>query len=158
MLTLPDIRLATLGDAPAIAEMSRDCIEHGLSWRWTAARVREAIREPATNVAVALRRDVVAGFGIMHYADESAHLALFAVSPTHRHQHLGARLLAWLEQSARLAGIAQIDLEARADNRSALAFYARQGYDTRHTVRGYYEGIVDAVQLRKTLRPAGART
>lgn len=152
MLTLPDIRLATTGDALAIAEMSRDCIEHGLSWRWTAARVCEAIRDPATNVAVALRREAVAGFGIMHYGDEAAHLALFAVAPTHRHQRVGARLLAWLEQSARLAGIGQIDLEARADNHNALAFYASQGYATRSTARGYYEGIVDAVQLRKSLR------
>ena len=36
MLALPDIRLATPLDAPAIARMSRDCIEQGLSWSWTA--------------------------------------------------------------------------------------------------------------------------
>ena len=151
MLRLTDIRLATQADDGVIAQMSRDCIEHGLSWHWTAARVRQAIRDPATNVAVALRRDEVVGFGIMHYDDESAHLALFAVAPTHRHQRLGARLLAWLEQSARLAGMQHIDLEARADNRNALAFYASQGYVLRNTASGYYEGVVDAVQLRKTL-------
>lgn len=151
MPQLPGIRLATLGEASAIAEMSRDCIEHGLPWRWTAARVRGAISDPATNVAVALRRDAVAGFGIMHYADASAHLSLFAVAPAHRHQRLGAALLSWLERSARLAGLQHIDLEARADNRHALAFYTSQGYAMRNTASGYYEGIVDAVQLRKTL-------
>lgn len=155
MLTLPDIRLATTRDAGAIAQLSRDCIEHGLCWRWTAARVREAVHDPATNVAVAERRDTLAGFGIMHYGDETAHLVLFAVAPTWRHQRLGKHLLAWLEHSASLAGLQYVDLEARADNRSALAFYARHGYAARDTVRGYYEGRIDAVRMRKPLASTG---
>jgi len=151
MLALPDIRLATLADAPGIARMSRDHIEHGLSWSWTAARVAHAIRDPQTNVVVSLRRGQLQGFGIMFYRDEEAGLALLAVLPVARHQGLGRRLTDWLEQSARVAGVQRIRLEARADNLHALAFYEKQGFVRCGRVAGYYEGLVDAVQMRKTL-------
>jgi [ribosomal protein S18]-alanine N-acetyltransferase len=151
MLALPDIRLATPADAPGIARMSRDNIEFGLTWSWTTARVTQAIRDASTNVAIAVPRQRLQAFGIMQYADNDAHLALLAVQPLMRHQGLGRGLLAWLEQSARTAGIRRIRLEARAENRHAITFYERQGYVRVGLVSGYYEGIVDAVKLRKIL-------
>ena len=151
MLVLPDLRLAVPKDARQIAEMSRDNIEHGLRWSWTAPRVLHAIRDPSTNVAVVLTRDRVRGFGIMHYGDESAHLALLAIEPSHRHQQMGTRMVAWLTQSARTAGIRHIRLEARADNRAAIAFYQRLGFAESGRAAGYYEGSVDAVQFDKRL-------
>ena len=84
MLLIPDIRLAAPRDARPIAELSRDTIEHGLAWSWTPPRVLRAIRDPAINVVVAQWRDEIAGFGIMQYADDSAHLALLAVHPVQR--------------------------------------------------------------------------
>ena len=71
-------------DARGIAEMSRDYIEHGLGWSWTPNRVRRALSDPSTNVAVILRRNAVCGFGIMQYGNDSAHLALLAVQPALR--------------------------------------------------------------------------
>jgi ribosomal-protein-alanine N-acetyltransferase len=44
VLTDAQIRLARPSDAQAIAEMSRDLIEHGLGWRWTPSRIRAALR------------------------------------------------------------------------------------------------------------------
>ena len=149
MLAVPDIRLATPPDARPIAELSRDYIEHGLGWSWTAARVLGAMRDPSSNVIVIHQRERLAGFGIMQYADDSAHLALLAVHPARRHLGIGARLVAWLEQSARAAGISHIRLEARADNRSAIAFYLRLGFNQAGKISGYYEGVIDAVQLEK---------
>lgn len=156
MVQLPEIRLATLLEAPAIAGMSRDFIEHGLGWSWTAGRVAHAIRDPGTNVAVATQRDWLAGFGIMEYADDTAHLVLLAIHPTRRHQHLGSRLVGWLEQSARVAGIRRVRLEARADNGSAIRFYEHLGYRESGRVRGYYEGVIDAVRLGKQLSAGDA--
>lgn len=151
MLAIPDIRLAFPDDARHIARMSRDFIEHGLGWSWTVGRVLRAMREPSTNVAVVLKRDCVRGFGIMQYGDDAAHLALLAIHPTQRHQGLGAHLVAWLEQSARIAGIDTVRLEARADNQGALAFYQRLGFRQRGRLIGYYEGVIDAVQMERRL-------
>lgn len=144
------IRLAKPNDAPAIARMSRDWIEHGLGWSWTAARVSQAIGDVSTNVAVLVQQDRLDGFGIMQYLDDdAAHLVLLAVSPVQRHRGMGRQMLLWLEQSAHAAGSNAIRLECRADNVNAIAFYQHLGYRQEGTVQGYYEGQVDAVQLRK---------
>ena len=156
MLAIPDIRLAVPTQARTIAEMSRDYIEHGLGWSWTTARVLRAMRDPATNVVVMLKRRAVRGFGIMQYGDDRAHLALLAVHPTVRHQRLGGQLLGWLEHSARCAGIRQIRVEARADNASAIAFYEHLGFRRSGMLPGYYEGVLDAVQLEKILPGTGS--
>jgi ribosomal-protein-alanine N-acetyltransferase len=151
MIVVPDIRLATLSDARAVAELSRDEIEHGLAWSWTPERVRRAIRNPAINVAVAHQADLLVGFGIMHYGEEKAHLSLLAVHPARREHGVGAKLMDWLEQCARVAGCTRIEAEARADNRGALAFYGLRGYQRFGTLRGYYEGRIDAFRLAKSL-------
>ena len=151
MILVPSVRLATTDDAQAIAEMSRQYIEHGLGWSWTPIRVRKAIRDPSTNVAVGHVGGRILGFGIMQYGDETAHLALLAVEADQRKRGLGVLLLSWLEQSALVAGIARIRLEARADNGEGLAFYARQGYRQVGIVSGYYLGVLDAVRFEKAL-------
>lgn len=147
----PVIRLARPAEAGTIAQMSRDMVEFGLSWSWTEQRVRHAIGDSATNVAVALRRDRLQAFGIMQYGDDKAHLVLLAVRPAMRHQGWGKGLTQWLEACAKLAGIGQVRVEARADNHNAIAFYRRLGYELAGTVAGYYEGKVDALRLEKRL-------
>jgi len=151
MIVAPTIRLGTSRDVAPIAAMSRDFIEHGLGWSWTPARVEGAVRDRAVNVAVIGGPEAVMGFGIMQYGDDSAHLALLAVRPEEQHRGLGTLLLAWLEQPARVAGIARIRLEARADNPVAIGFYRKQGYCEIARVGGYYRGTVDAVRLEKRL-------
>lgn len=151
MIVAPTIRLGTHGDVAAIAAMSRDYIEQGLGWSWTQARVQAAVCDRAVNVAVIGSPESVVGFGIMQYGDDNAHLALLAVHPDEQHRGLGSLLLAWLEQPARVAGIARIRLEARADNPVAIGFYRKQGYRESGRVAGYYRGTVDAVRLEKQL-------
>ena len=150
-LAVPDIQLACRSDAEGIATMSRDYIESGLVWSWVPARVLRSIRDVDTNVAVLRTSGTLIGFGIMQYGEETAHLALLAVHPAHRKGGLGSQLLAWLEKPACVAGIARIDVEARADNPLAVAFYCRQGYEQRTVVGGYYQGRIDAVRLSKPL-------
>jgi ribosomal-protein-alanine N-acetyltransferase len=153
----PLIRLATVHDAAAIAELSRRAIEQGLGWSWQPARVLAAIRDRATNVAVIDGAEAIVGFGIMLYREEAAHLTLLAVDEGHRGQGLGQALVTWLEQPARVAGAVRIRVEARADNPRAIAFYERLGFRLLRTVPGYYSGLVDAVQLHKALAPPSRR-
>ena len=146
------IRLATRDDTRAIAALSRTEIEHGLPWRWTPPRVQRALADARTNVCVA-RQDEgrLLGFGIMIYADDTAHLSLLAVDPAARRQGVGTALLEWLEQVAGVAGIQSIQLEARRSNAAALAFYGRRGYRQTDTVAGMYLGVEDGVRLEKGL-------
>jgi [ribosomal protein S18]-alanine N-acetyltransferase len=152
MIIVPTVRLASIADAQAIAGMSRDQIEVGLAWSWTPERVRKAIRDPSTNVVVAVEGIAMVGFGIMKYGDDKAHLSLLAVGTRRRDSGVGGHLLDWLEKSARAAGIERIELEARADNPIALAFYGLRGYERFETVHGYYQGRIDAFRLAKALK------
>jgi ribosomal-protein-alanine N-acetyltransferase len=151
VLSIPPIRFATPLDAAMIAEMSRDYIEYGLGWSWTPARVLAAVSDRSTNTAVLGERDDIAGFGIMHYGEETAHLSLLAVRPNQQQRGLGALLMSWLEKPARVAGIERIRLEARADNPNAIGFYRKQGFRETGRIAGYYRGSIDAVRLEKQL-------
>lgn len=159
------IRLAEPRDAPAIAQMSRDLIETGLGWKYDAARVMRAIRDRETTALVACDaksstpRGAVNGFAIMEFGDERAHLVLLAVRPSHRRTGIGQRMLAWLLESARIAGIASIHLELRAGNEAARRFYRAMGFYETVLVPGYYrsgEGRKEgALRMLRVLRTPG---
>lgn len=147
-----ELNLAKLADADEIARMSRDLIEMGLGWRWTPARVARQIRCPDAVVLVARHREVLAGFAIMHFFAEDAHLMLLAVHPAYQRGGLGRRLMDWLEKSARVAGIAILHLEVRANNQTARAFYRSLGYQEVRFVPCYYSPLESAIYLTRELR------
>jgi len=135
-----EIRLAEPRDAQTIAMMSRDLIEPGLGWRYDQPKILSRIRHRDTVTLVASERGRTAGFAIMEFGDERAHLVLLAVRPTHRRQGIGRRLLAWLVESALTAGISSIHLELRSSNEAARAFYNAMGFTETLVVPGYYRG------------------
>jgi [ribosomal protein S18]-alanine N-acetyltransferase len=115
--------------------------------------VRRSIVDRHTNVAIAPDANGgVSAFGIMKYDDEEAHLLLLAVRPALGRQGIGSALLHWLERSAQVAGIAQIQVEARVTNGAARSFYRRHGYREVALLPGYYSGREASVRLVKELR------
>lgn len=152
----PRLRLAKRADAPVIAALSRDRIEQGLGWSWTAPRVLRSMNDRSTNVVVAEREPAEAsarlpGFGIMKYHDDEAHLLLLAVAADAGRRGIGSALVKWLEQSSLIAGVGQVYLEARLTNAAARAFYARLGYREIETLPGYYQGREAGVRLANDL-------
>jgi len=145
------LRLARPAEAENIATLSRDLIEYGLDWRWTPVRVAASIRAANVNVLVASMHEDIAGFAIMRYGDDDAHLDLLAVSPSHRRTGIGRQLLEWLEECAVVAGIFNVDLEVRAGNEEAQLFYTRMGYRTLLQLPGYYQGIEAALRMGRDL-------
>lgn len=160
------IRLAEQRDAQTIAAMSRDFIEAGLGWKYDAPRVIRAIRDRETLAAVACEsgksaaaRGALTGFAIMEFGEERAHLVLLAVRPSHRRLGIGQKLLEWVLQSARVAGIASVHLELRASNDAARRFYRAMGFYETVLVPGYYrsgEGRKEgALRMLRVLRQPG---
>jgi len=148
---LSTLGLACAVDAREIAEMSRDLIEHGLTWSWTPARVQHFICGPESSVVVARRERHIAAFAIMHFGDEVAHLNLLAVAPEHRRQGLGRQLMSWLTETAIVAGVFRINLELRTHNEPARIFYERLGFDQLGVVPGYYQGREAALRMSRRL-------
>ena len=158
------VRLAETRDAQAVALMSRDFVEAGLGWKYDAARVLRAIRDHETLAVVASEggkagRGTLTGFAIMNFGDERAHLVLLAVRPSHRRLGIGRRLLDWLLESARCAGMASVHLELRAANDAARRFYRAMGFYETVLVPGYYrsgEGRKEgALRMLRVLRQPG---
>jgi ribosomal protein S18 acetylase RimI-like enzyme len=163
------IRLAEPRDAQAIATMSRDFIEAGLGWKYDAPRVLRAIRDRETLAVVACEGakggaggnngGAIAAFGIMELGDERAHLVLLAVRPSHRRLGIGQRLLEWMLQSARTAGMASIHLELRSGNDAARRFYRAMSFYETVLVPGYYRGgegrKEGALRMLRVLRAPG---
>jgi [ribosomal protein S18]-alanine N-acetyltransferase len=156
MSELAMLGLARSTDAGEIAEMSRDLIEHGLTWAWTPARVQHFISAAETSVVVARRERRIAAFAIMHFGEEVAHLNLLAVATAYRRQGLGRQLMDWLTATAVEAGVFRVNLEVRAQNDAARIFYQALGFDALNLVQGYYQGREAALRMtrRLSVRPA----
>ena len=143
-----------MDDAPAIAEMSRRLIEHGLAWSWNEDRVERCLRNRDCVVLAARDRRRVVGFAIMEFYAIHAHLNLLAVQPGFRRQGVGRQLLEWLEASARTAGIFTVNLELRSTNDGARAFYEKLGFKSAGRKAAYYDGREDAVRMTHNLTVA----
>ena len=146
-----EIQMATREDAQAVAAMSRDLIEYGLPWTWTPTRTLRHVRHPESVVIAARCRERLAGFAIMGFGTEEAHLNLLAVAGGCQRRGIGRSLVKWLEASARVAGISVIYLEVRANNYGGQAFYRRLGYREFARARGYYCGRETAVCMAHDL-------
>lgn len=156
LFPLPDVefKLARLGDAYQIARMSRELVESGLPWSWQPTRVAASIRGRESNVLTAWVGGQLAGFAIMQFYAEHAHLNLLAVNHAYRHLGIGRRLIEWLEETAQVGGIFFINLEVRAGNMGARTFYRKLGYQETSYIPGYYSGREDAIRMTHDLRRA----
>lgn len=150
------LRLATTRDAASMASMSRALIEVGLNWRYTPPRIAALIRDPDNVALVACDGESVEAFAVMRFGDETAHLILLCVRPAKQRQGVGRRLIDWLVESARVAGMASIGVELRAGNAATSAFYRGLGFVETGLVPGYYGGEFAARQMLRPLRPATA--
>ena len=146
-------------DAETLAVMSRDLIEAGLGWVYRTERFSRLITNDDTVALVARANDRPVAFAVMEFGDERAHLVLLAVRPSHRRLGIGQRLLDWLLESARVAGMASIHLELRASNDAARRFYRAMGFYETVLVPGYYrsgEGKKEgALRMLRVLRNPG---
>lgn len=145
------IELARRADARVIARGSRALVEYGLPWSWTPRRVEASLASRDALVVVARAPHGLAGFAIMRYGDDDAHLDLLGVDPRDRGQGLGRRLVEWLEKPALVGGIRAVFLEVRESARGARAFYERLGYRTVARLPGYYRGHETALRMTREL-------
>jgi [ribosomal protein S18]-alanine N-acetyltransferase len=144
--------LASPRDAAAIASLSRRIIEAGLPPAWPADRVLCHIKRTDSVVVTARIHGLLSGFAIMQFGDSHAHLNLLAVETAHQRRGLGRQLMNWLHESALVAGTFDVGLELRANNVGARRFYESLSYRAGHLMRGYYQGLEDALRMTRDLR------
>ena len=150
----PDFHLALAqpGDAETLAHLSRDLVESGLGWEYRPARIAAFIASPDAVTLVVRDADRCIGFALMTFGDERAHLVLLAVLPGYRRKRIGTRMLAWLVDSASVAGMSSIHLDLLDDNAAARAFYRALGFTETLRLPGYYRGRKTALRMIRVLR------
>ena len=151
-----ELGFADMGDAARLARLARDLIEAGLGWGYRAQRISELIADRDTVTLVARDRGHVVGFAVMRFGDERAHLVLLAVEPAHQRRRVARRMIEWLVDSARVAGMTSVHVELRARNAAAFAFYRSLGFVETFRVPGYYRGRETAVRMLRMLRRQAA--
>lgn len=77
------------------------------------------------------------------------HICNFAVAPGFRKRGIGRQLVARVEQQFLVAGAGAVQLEVRASNLAAQAFYRRCGYRDVFTIPGYYANGEDACMMMR---------
>lgn len=147
-----ELGLARVRDARRLAEMSRDLVEHGLSWSWTPIRIHKKICCPDNVVLVGRHHQQPIGFAIMYFDIEEARLNLLAVAKDYRRRGIGRQLVEWLEQSAVVAGVSVVYLEVRAGHLGTQQFYQQLGYRRVEFLPGYYCGRESALRMARDLR------
>ena len=97
----------------------------------------------------------LAGYYLLMYAVDEAHLLDVAVAGARQRQGLGRHLLDRIAARAREQGMASILLEVRPSNERALDVYRRHGYAEIGRRKGYYPagpgGREDAIVMRLEL-------
>ena len=152
------LRAGRRTDAPIIARMARDYVENGLRWTWKPRRVQRLLLDREATVLVAETPwgpgAEIAGFAIMRFGIEKAHLSLLAVHPFYRRRHIARKLVARVEALAGRAGFREIRLEVRTGNHAAQELYRQLGYRELTRLPGYYGGRESALRMTRELPAA----
>ena len=85
--------------------------------------------------------------------DTTAKILMLSVNNNHRKQGIGSALLTQFLQEMLLQNIKQVDLEVRTNNKIALTFYKKHGFDITETIARFYQNGEDAYSMRRILRP-----
>jgi ribosomal-protein-alanine N-acetyltransferase len=83
----------------------------------------------------------VAGYGILSMGAGEAHILNLCVRPDLRGRGIGRRMLEYLLQRARAAGMREAFLEVRPSNLAAVRLYQSVGFEQLGVRRGYYQAI-----------------
>lgn len=118
---------------------------------WSAEQFWGELAQSTRAYVVAEDDGVIIGYAGAYLLSPDADVQTIAVSPTAQGRGVGRVLLEELIAIAVRHDCAQLLLEVRSDNESAIAMYERSGFESISKRRDYYATGVDALIMR--LRP-----
>ena len=122
---------------------------------WSRANFAESLSSGYDAWTVRDPLGALAGYYLLMYAVDEAHLLDVAVAGARQRQGLGRHLLDRIAARAREQGMSSVLLEVRPSNERALEVYRRYGYAEIGRRKGYYPagpgGREDAIVMRLEL-------
>jgi ribosomal-protein-alanine N-acetyltransferase len=140
-------------DFETLWRIDQECFPPGISYSKQELRLYMRRRGSFTLVAVDSSEDGISGFLVAHAGSTGHIITIDVVAPVRRFG-VGSKLLQAAEMRLHAAGSHAVGLESAVDNRAALLFYKRHGYQVVKTIPRYYSNGVDALVLRKELEAA----
>jgi len=145
------LRTATADDLAAIMDLERTSFPTDA---WSEAMMREELLSPHGRYLVDVEAGRLLGYGgvraVARAAD--ADIQTIAIAEASRGRGRGRALLRALLQTARERGAREVFLEVRADNPTAAALYASEGFvEIARRPRYYQPDDVDAVVMKLDL-------
>lgn len=147
------IRDVTPEDFDTLWRIDQQCFPPDIAYSKRELRDFMSHRGSFTLIAADTDNGTMAGFIIAH-AGPTGHIITIDVVESARRSGVGSLLLEAAETRLRDAGSRAVGLETAVDNISALAFYKRHGYSVIRTWPRYYSNGVDALVLKKPLKPS----
>ena len=146
-----DIRPMHELDVPVVVAIERSSYQ----FPWSEGIFRDCLRVGYVCRVVEADGDT-AGYGIMSVGAGEAHVLNVCVRDEYRCRGLARRVLLYLLDRARIAGMYEAFLEVRPSNIAAARLYHSLGFEQVGVRRGYYQATVgreDAAVLRRILLP-----
>ncbi len=146
-----DIRPMNELDIPVVAAIERA----GYQFPWSDGIFRDCLRVGYVCRVVEVNGEM-AGYGIMSVGAGEAHVLNICIRDEYRCRGLARKMLLYLLERARIAGMYEAFLEVRPTNTAAARLYHSLGFEQVGIRRGYYQATVgreDAQVLRRVLYP-----
>jgi len=158
IVTSPEVVIRTMveTDVTSVVAIERAAYQ----FPWSEGIFRDCLRVGYV-CRVACLGDEVIGYGVMSVGAGEAHILNLCVNAHFRCRGVGRRMLAYLVERARAAGMAEAFLEVRPSNTAAIRLYQSMGFEQVGIRRGYYQAVggrEDASVLKLVLpgrRPRG---
>ncbi len=149
--TSVDIRPMNELDIPAVIRVERSAYQ----FPWSEGTFRDCLRVGYVCRVVQVDGEL-GGYGIMSIGAGEAHILNVCVRDDFRGRGLARKILSYLLDRARCAGMHEAFLEVRPSNVAAVRLYHSLGFEQVGIRRGYYQASVgreDAAVLRRILPP-----
>jgi [ribosomal protein S18]-alanine N-acetyltransferase len=144
-------------DLEMLFELDQICFPAGIAY--SVAEIRSLLTSLRTTGLVAEEDEAIAGFVLAQTVrgrgGYGGHIVTIDVAPEFRRRGVGQVLMQQIEEQMWKAGAEWMRLEVAVDNHGALTFYEQLGFSKIGSIRGYYQGNLDAVVMEKTLARQG---
>jgi [ribosomal protein S18]-alanine N-acetyltransferase len=138
-------------DLPVVSAIERAAYQ----FPWSEGIFRDCLRVGYICRVVDVAGEM-AGYGIMSVGAGEAHILNVCIRDEYRSRGLARKILLYLLERARSAGMHEAFLEVRPSNLPAARLYHSVGFEQVGVRRGYYQATVgreDAAVLRRMLTP-----
>jgi ribosomal-protein-alanine N-acetyltransferase len=145
----PGIRPMHELDVPVVVAIERASYQ----FPWSEGIFRDCLRVGYACRVIEAGTDI-AGYGIMSMGAGEAHVLNVCVREEYRGRGLARKMMIYLIERARSAGMVEAFLEVRPSNTVAARLYDSLGFEQVGVRRGYYQasnGREDAAVLRRVL-------